>query len=48
MVFLGLTAKSKGIKQPIPLFNNITEDQVKHWRERFGGKQEVHKHDKPE
>ena len=44
-VFLGLTAKSTGIRQPIPLFNTISEEQTALWRERFGGKQEV-KNDK--
>lgn len=40
-VFLGLTSKSKGIKQPIPLFTNFTEEQASVWREKFKGKQQT-------
>lgn len=40
-VFLGLTGKSKGIRQPVPLFTKFTEEQAAAWRERFRGKIEV-------
>lgn len=38
-VFLGLTSKSKAIRQPIPLFNVFSEEQASAWREKFKGKQ---------
>ena len=38
-IFLGLTGKSKAIRQPIPLFKKFSEEQAAQWRERFGGKQ---------
>jgi hypothetical protein len=38
-VFLGLTSKSKGIRQPVPLFNTFTEEQAAVWRDKFRGKQ---------
>jgi methionyl-tRNA synthetase len=39
-VFLGLTAKSKGIRAPVALFNKFSEEQAAVWREKFKGKQE--------
>jgi methionyl-tRNA synthetase len=38
-VFLGLTAKSKAIRQPVPLFTKFSEEQAATWREKFRGKQ---------
>ena len=38
-VFLGLTAKSKAIRQPVALFTKFSEDQAAVWREKFRGKQ---------
>jgi methionyl-tRNA synthetase len=40
-IFLGLTAKSKGVRQPVPLFNRFTKEQAASWRDRFRGKVEV-------
>jgi hypothetical protein len=36
--FLSLTEKSKGIRQPVPLFNLFSEEQMEKWRLRFSGK----------